>query len=144
MHRIGSHPLWIGHAGDVRDPRRLPNLDATALVDLALEEAPVHTPREFVYCRFPLVDGPGNAPNLLDAAVGMLAALLRARTPTLVSCGMGLSRAPAVAAAALALVTGRAPEECLEEVHRSTACDVHPALWQEVRAAWGRLGGAVQ
>jgi hypothetical protein len=50
-----------------------------------------------------------------------------------------MSRTPAVAAAALALVSG---EECDDWLTRLTAagpCDVSPALWRDVRAAWAEL-----
>jgi hypothetical protein len=45
--------------------------------------------RELVYCRFPLVDGAGNPPWLLRAAVETVAGFVRAGVPTLVFCGPG-------------------------------------------------------
>ena len=88
---------------------------------------------ELVYCRFPIVDGPGNPPWLLRAAIETVAALLRSNVPTLACCGAGMSRAPAVAAAALATGEGRPAEDFLEAIQHTGACDVSPGLWLDVR-----------
>src|SRR5262249_50717411 len=132
MRQILPYKLWLGHAGDGRNLRGLLAAGIAALVDLAQEEPPAPLVRELVYCRFPLIDGAGNPPWLLRAAVGMTAGLLRARVPTLVACGAGMSRSPAVVAAALALVQSRSAGECLLEISRSGPCDVVAGLWQEV------------
>ena len=94
-------PLWLGHAADAQDFKRILDLEITALVQLAAEEAPLQPPRELIYCRFPLVDGPGNDASLLSLAITTLANLLEKRKSVLVCCGAGLSRSPAVAAAVL-------------------------------------------
>ena len=52
--------------------------------------------------------------------------------PTLVSSGSGVSRAPAVVAAALSLVHQETPERCLQQVTRHHPSDVSPALWSDV------------
>ena len=52
-------------------------------------------------------------------AVGTVAALIRLRVPTLVCCGMGLSRSPALAAVALAIVRREPPDEVLRMIGRS-------------------------
>jgi hypothetical protein len=131
---IEPHSLWLGHAGDARDPGAALAHGLTALIDLAVNEPPAAITRELTYCRFPLVDGPGNPPWLLRAAVETTARLLRDGVPTLVRCSMGMSRSPAIAAAAVSMISGRAPEECLAEVLRSGAADVSPGLWREVVA----------
>ena len=51
--------LWIGNAGDARDPARVLRADVAAIVNLAAEELPPTLPRDILYCHFPLVDGPG-------------------------------------------------------------------------------------
>jgi hypothetical protein len=135
MRHITPHPLWLGHAGDVRDLRGVFDAGIAALVDLALNERPAAPPRELIYCRFPLVDGEGNDTALLRLAVGTAAILLRSGTPTLIYCANGMSRTPAVAACALAEVTGDPPEEALAYLGQFGASDVSPALWREVRAA---------
>lgn len=135
MRRVPGLPLWLGHLGDVRD---LPGLHAEgilAVVDLALDAPPASLARELAYCRFPLVDGAGNPPWLLRAAVETAAGLLRGGTPTLIGCGAGLSRSPCIAGAAIALVRGCPPAEGLMIAARSGAADVSPGLWAEVCAA---------
>jgi protein-tyrosine phosphatase len=132
MRQIGPYPLWLGHVGDVR---ALPNvLDAgiTALVDLAINEPPATITRELVYCRFPLVDGAGNPSRLLRAAIETTASLLRTHTPTLVFCASGMSRSPAIAAAALSLLTPASAADCLATVTQGGPRGVSPALWQDV------------
>jgi protein-tyrosine phosphatase len=105
-------------------------------VDVALGETPLAPPRDLTYCRFPLVDGAGNPAWLLRGAAQTAAGFLRSGTPTLVCCSAGMSRAPAVAAMALAIATGRPPEECLREV---AGGDVSPALWRELTASSGSV-----
>ena len=53
--------------------------------------------------------------------------------PTLVCCGGGLSRSPAVAAAALSIVHRTKPEECLEKIAEHSPTDVVPALWADLK-----------
>jgi protein-tyrosine phosphatase len=132
MNQILPHGLWIGHAGDDQNFRRLFDLGVEAVVELAVEEPPTVLPRELISCRFPLVDGLGNRIVLLSLAIHTLAALLRARVPTLVCCGGGMSRSPAVAAAALSVAFGEAPEECLKAVVLHHPGDVSPGLWNEI------------
>ena len=135
MRPIPDETLWLGHAGDVRDPRALLDAGITAVVDLALGEAPPRLPRDLVYCRFPIVDGPGNPPAVLRLAVETVACLLRTRMPALVYCSAGMSRSPAVVASALALVRGRTPQEWLERLAKDSPCDVSPGLWADILAS---------
>jgi protein-tyrosine phosphatase len=135
MRPVAGLPLWIGHVGTVRDPRALLSTGIRAVVDLALNEPPVVLPRELVYCRFPLIDGSGNPPWLLRAAIDCVANFLRFGTPTLVYCGAGISRSPCIAAAALACVRDWSTDEALAWVAKSGAMDVMPGLWAEVQAA---------
>lgn len=103
------------------------------MVDLAAADQPLAVPREMVYCRFPLLDGAGNPQWLLRAALETTAMFIRLEAPLLVFCGAGLSRSPAVAAAALRLATGQPPEDCLRRVAETGVADVSPALWSELR-----------
>ena len=91
-------------------------------------------PRELIYCRFPLLDGSGNRCELLSVAVRTVATLLEMKIPTLLCCGAGMSRSPAIAAAALARITQESPETWLKRVADQHPSDVSPGLWQEVRA----------
>lgn len=106
-----------------------------AVVDLALNELPAQVPRELSYQRFPLVDGAGNPPWLLRAAVDAVAGLVRSGTPTLVFCAAGMCRSPAIAAAALARANGGTPADALALVTQSGPCDVSPALWNDLLSA---------
>jgi hypothetical protein len=131
MRPVPPYPLWLGHAGDGRDLRGLLRAGVRALVDLALEEPPAPLVRELVYCRFPIIDGSGNPFWLLRAAVQTTAGLIRARVPTLVCCGAGMSRSPSLVAVALAMIEGRPPEEVLVRLLPTGKGDVSPGLWQE-------------
>jgi protein-tyrosine phosphatase len=135
MRQIPDHSLWLGHVGDARDVRGVLSTGVLAVVDLALNEPPVALTRELAYLRFPLIDGPGNPPWLLRAAVEAVAGLLRSGTPTLVFCSNGLSRSPCVAGAAVALVRDIPTTDGLALVARSGPADVSPGLWVELQAA---------
>src|SRR4051794_11993761 len=116
MRQVGEYPLWIGTARDARDIRAVLNAGVEAIVDLAVEEIPVQPTRELIYLRFPLVDGGGNEPKLLRAMLDAVIALVRGRIPTLVACGMGMSRSLAVAAVAFAAAHGGTPAEVLKTI----------------------------
>jgi protein-tyrosine phosphatase len=132
MNQIKPYPLWLGHAGDVRNFRSALDAGIQALVDLSREEPPADPPRELIYCRFPLLDGVGNDEGLLGLAVSTLASLIRMHIPTLVCCDLGLSRGPAVTAAALAMAHKESPEACLQRVMEHHHGDVSPGLWSEI------------
>ncbi len=132
MVQIQPHPLWIGNAGDARAFRELFDIGIGAVVQLAVEEPPLAPPRELVLCRFPLVDGTGNDAAMLVLAVDTVASLIRGGMRTLVCCGAGMSRSPAIAAAALAKVSGQSPSESLKVVAEHHGVDVHPGLWDDV------------
>jgi hypothetical protein len=137
MNQIIPHHLWIGHAGEGRDFRHLFDEGIRAVVEVAVEEPPSQPPRELVYCRFPLLDGADNDPDLLMLAIQTTTSLLRARLPTLVCCDNGMSRGPAVAAAALSLAQQVAPEECLARVAKHHPSDVSPGFWSDVTRVLG-------
>jgi protein-tyrosine phosphatase len=132
MNQIPPYPLWIGHAGDGRDHRCLLDHGIRAVVQLAVEEPPLQPPRELVYLRFPLRDGADNSDALLEMAVGVLASLIRQRVPTLVCCGAGMSRSPALAAVAIGLVSGEPAEEVLKRLLTGRPGDVSPGLWGQL------------
>lgn len=133
MRQVPGLSLWIGHVGDVRDLDGIHAAGIVAVVDLAMNEPPAALTRELTYCRFPLIDGSGNPSWLLRMAVETVACLLRSGTPTLVSCGMGLSRSPCIAGAAIARVRGCPTAEGLAIATQSAAADVSPGLWAEVQ-----------
>ena len=59
MREILPDKLWIGNAGDGRDPERLLRAGVVAVINLAAEEPSPVLPRGMVYCRFPIMDGAG-------------------------------------------------------------------------------------
>jgi protein-tyrosine phosphatase len=132
VRQVSPYWLWLGHAGDGGNFPAIYDAGIRALVQLALEEPALQPPRELLYCRIPLLDGAGNRDDTLFLAVRTVADLVQRRVPTLVCCGAGMSRAPAVAAAALALVEQAPPEECLRRLAEHHPADVTPGLWNEV------------
>ena len=131
MREIVPRLVWLGNAKDARDTGRLLESGIAALVDLAVEESPPQPAREMVYCRFPLLDGDGNPAALLHAAICATACLIRKRVPTLVCCGSGMSRSPAVVSVALAVVHADTPDRCLQQVVAGSPHDVSPRLWND-------------
>ncbi|MFO0929884.1 MAG: hypothetical protein U0736_23135 [Gemmataceae bacterium] len=134
MRPVPGRLLWLGHVGDLRDPRALLNAGVGAVVELADSEPMAMLPRELIRCRFPLSDGGGNPPWLLRLAAETVAALLRGGVPTLVCCGAGMSRSVCVAAAAVALVERRPLDDTVREVATTGPADVAPGLLTELAA----------
>ena len=132
MRRIGNRALWIGPAINTAGLRAVHEQGIEALVDLAINEPVPQLTRELIYCRFPIVDGSGNRPELLRIAIMTTAHLIRTGMPTLVFCSGGMSRSPAIAAAALAVASGQSPEGCLVEVIASGPRDLSPSLWSDL------------
>jgi protein-tyrosine phosphatase len=108
-----------------------------AVVDLALNEPPTILTREMSYCRFPLIDGPGNPRWLVRAAVETTAALIRGGVATLIYCGAGMSRTPCIAGAALAMARGWPLSEGLAVVTGAGPADLSPGLWSEITSVLG-------
>ncbi len=137
MRQVPGYPLWLGHAGDGRDAQAIFDAGIVAVVDLAAEEPSAGLPRGLVYCRFPLADGAGNPAWLLAAAVDGVAHLITAGVPTLVACSAGMSRTPAVAAAALARCRGVSLAAGLTIVAAAGPADVSPGLLADLRRPAG-------
>lgn len=55
MREILPGRLWIGNAGDGRDPERLLEAGIAAVVNLAAEERAPVLPRDMVVCHFPRI-----------------------------------------------------------------------------------------
>jgi predicted protein tyrosine phosphatase len=138
MREILPGVLWIGNASDGRTPERLLEAGIGAVLSLAAEELTPALPRSMIQCHFPIQDGEQEDDAVLHAALQTLVALLRSRIPTLVYCGVGMSRSPALAAAALAIVQGGSPELWLRRIVEGHPHDVSPRLWQAVRRALDR------
>ena len=128
MRQIPSYPLWLGHTGDARNLPLVLSTGIVAIVDLAIDEPPPKLTRELVYCRFPLLDGAGNPEWILRSAIETVEGLLRSQTPTLVFCGAGMSRSPAIAATGIARVSGLSLAECLGLIWQTGPVDLSPGL----------------
>src|SRR5580698_4775117 len=111
MRQIEELSLWIGTARDARDIKNVLSLGIKAIVDLALEEIPIQPTRDLVYLRFPLLDGTGNPTWLMQAAIKIVSECIRSRVPTLIACGAGMSRSPAITAIAAAPFLGVEPAD---------------------------------
>jgi len=133
MREIVPGILWLGNSADARDLQRVLDVGMVALIDLAAEDPMPAMPRSIVYCRFPIADGGQASKPVLRIAIETVASLLKNEVPTLVFCGAGMSRSPAVAAAALAIVLGGSPDERLNEVVSDHPHDVSSRLWADVR-----------
>jgi protein-tyrosine phosphatase len=132
MNEITPYPVLVGHAADGRAIKELLDQGVRAIVQLAAEEPPIVTPRDLVFCRFPLEDGSGNDADLLSLAITSVAHLVSRGVRTLVCCGAGMSRAPAVVAAALSIVEHRDPGSALKFVTQLHPADVVPGFWKDV------------
>lgn len=133
MREIIPQTLWIGNARDARNVKSVLDLGISAIIDLAMEEPPVTFPREIVYCRLPLVDGEENNPPVLQTAIETLVRFIEAEVPTLVACSGGMSRSPAIVAAALSKINATSFDEAIKQIASIGPCDVAPGLWNEIQ-----------
>lgn len=138
MNRIEPDGLWIGNARDGRAFETLFEHGIGAIVQVALDEEPLRPPRDFISLRFPLVDGAGNDPAVVELAIGSVVSLLQQAIPALVCCGGGMSRSPAIAAAALGIVKHVPIEDALKCISRFRQTDISPGLWADIVACPGR------
>ncbi len=134
MTRILPHTVWIGSVGTLRDLANLHAIGIRAIVHLAYEEAPPVLPREFITLRFPLLDGEGNDSDLLKLAIDSVTRLLDSEFATLVCCQAGLSRSPAIVAAAIARHTRQPFAVALRNVANLHPCAIHPSLYRQVES----------
>jgi protein-tyrosine phosphatase len=134
MIEVETGSLWLGNASEAREFRGLFDAEIAAVVDVAWDEPPAQLPRELVYCRFPLVDSDGNSAAMLTLAVQTVVNLLVAGQRTLVACNAGMSRSPAVAAAALSVVRGEEPDRVLSQIGELRSLEVSPRLWEQLIA----------
>lgn len=135
MYEIFPSRLWAGNIRDARDVRNVLNLGVEAIVDLACNEMPVTVPRDITYLRFPVIDATGNSPQLLRLAVETTVTLIGNEIPVFVFCSAGISRTPAILAAAIAIARRRDADTVLKELGEQMPHDVLPGLWNEVKEA---------
>jgi protein-tyrosine phosphatase len=144
MREVISGTLWIGNALDARDVTGVLGLGITAIIDLAIEEPPIQFPRDIACCRFPLIDGSSNQPAILRAAIETTVTLIKSGTPTLVACGAGMSRSPAIVAAAMATLEGGTLSEALGRLTAGQPHDVSPSLLAEISDVMTAIGQVSQ
>jgi protein-tyrosine phosphatase len=132
MREILSAKLWLGTAADSHNLGVVMQNGILAVVDLAIEEQPPRIPRSIAYCRFPIMDGQQGVKGILRAAITTVVTLLENQLPTLVCCSAGMSRSPAVVAAALAITQGGSPDARLREVVTGHPHDISPRLWKDI------------
>jgi hypothetical protein len=144
MNEITPYCVWVGHAADGHAFEALFERGIQAIVQVAAEEAPIPVPRDMIFCRFPLEDGSGNDVDLLSLAITSVAHLVSRGVATLVCCGGGMSRSPAVVAAALSIIERRDPGSALKFVTQLHAADVLPGFWDEVCRVVETLQGVEQ
>ena len=133
MREVIPNVLWIGNAHDARDVKGVLARGIGVVIDLAIEEPPIQFPRDIVYCRFPLLDGEGNSPALLQSAVYTTANFVNAKQPTLVACSGGMSRSPIIVSAVLAKIESLELSAAVERVTATGPCDFSPGLWNDVQ-----------
>jgi hypothetical protein len=133
MRLIPDFPLWLGHAGDLRDLRAILSAGIQAVVELAAEEPVPMLTRDLVSYRFPIVDGEANPDWLLRAAIEAVTGMVAAGVSTLVTCGAGMSRSPVITAAALSRHSGERLETVLERLLQGGPSDVSPNLLADVQ-----------
>lgn len=144
MREAITNYLWLGNAMEARDISAILGLRIIAVIDLAMEEPAIHFPRDIVYCRIPLVDGSGNRPEIIRAAVDLTTSLIDSRVPTLVACGAGMSRSPIIVAAALARVDGRSLEQALDDITMGVAHDVSTSSMGRNQSGVREMDGRVR
>lgn len=130
--------LWTGNALKARNIRAILDAGIEAIVDLAIEEPPISATRELICCRIPLSDGAGNSNARIALAVETICKLIESGTPTLVACSAGMSRSPAIAAAALSRLQGVGFAETLTRIAEAGTSDVSPALLADIVSAVGK------
>lgn len=139
MYEIHRELLWLGHAGDVREPGPLFDAGITAVVDLAFEEPPAQLPRELIYCRFPLNDGHGNEPSVLLHSVQTVVDFIGAGRRTLIGCSAGMSRSPTIAAFSLAAYLSQRPEDVVARIAGLKTLEINAGLWSDVSDVFSRV-----
>jgi protein-tyrosine phosphatase len=144
MREVIPDKLWIGNALDARDVPGVLGLGITAIIDLAIEEPPIQFPRDITNCRFPLIDGSGNPPAIMRAAIETTATFIASGTPTLVACGAGMSRSPAIVAAAMATSERITLVDALGKLIAEQPHDVSPSLLAEISDVMPAIGRVSQ
>lgn len=139
MRQVKSRELWIGHAGDLNNPRAIRACSIGAVMELADSETFAALQRDLIRLRFPISDGGENPIWLLQLAAESLAGLMRARIGVLVCCSAGMSRSIGIAATGLALVERMSIADAMSIVAESGPMDVSPGLFIQIQEVYSRI-----
>jgi len=139
MHEIHPNLLWLGNASDVREPIPLFEAGISAVVDLAAEESPALLPRQFIYCRFPLLDGSGNTASVLLNCIQTIVDFLDTKTRTLVACSAGMSRSPVITSFALAAFLGQSPDQVVKRIGTIRSLELKSDLWKDASNVFSQV-----
>lgn len=128
--------IAVGSRFDAADYPRLREDGMTAVLNVAWDldivyPCPSDEPHMFAieYQKVGLIDGPGNLPETLMAAVWMLGQLAERHDRILVHCHAGVSRSATVTALHIATTDGESFLESLNRVRqRRTVANPHIAL----------------
>lgn len=129
MRQVVDRPLWLGHAGDLRDPRTVLTMGIEAVVELADQEPLAVLPRDLIRCRFPLSDDVNNPAWLIRLAAETVPTFLRRNVPVVVCCSVGMSRSVCIAAAGVAFFDGRSFDDVVREIAGRGPADVSPGFF---------------
>jgi hypothetical protein len=132
LRKVPGYFLWIGHAGDLADPRPILDAGIEAVVELADSEPFATLPRSLIRCRFPVSDDGENRPEWLRSAIFAIAELVRLEIPTLVACSAGMSRSVLLASAAIASASAEPFADVLRQLTTDGPVDLSPALADQV------------
>ena len=127
--------MWIGHAGDLNNPREILNQGVQAIIELADNEPMAILPRDLIRCRFPINDGAEERLWLLRLATETTAALFRAKVPVLVCCSSGMSRSVCIAAGALVIAERVPLKTAVSLIANEGPTDVSPILFNRLQEA---------
>ncbi|MBL8822087.1 MAG: dual specificity protein phosphatase family protein [Planctomycetia bacterium] len=135
MRNIPGETIWIGHAGDLKNPQALYDLGIEAVVELADSETFATLPRDLIRLRIPLSDGGDNPLWKLKLGAITVAELIRSNISVMLCCSAGMSRSVCIAAGSLSIVRKITLVEALKQVTSHGPADISPMLLEQLRQA---------
>ena len=120
MRKVTGFPLWLGHAGDVRDPAAVLEAGISAVVCVAGSEPVPSLPAQAAsIAAFRWSTAPTIQSGFCERRSRRWRGCCAPGLPHCCTVRAGISRSPAVAGAAIALASGCSPEEGLIAATRS-------------------------
>jgi len=122
--------LYVGNMQDAKVAQPLTDAGITAILNVSYEnDDPVYFVKQMRYIKIGLADSSENTKYMRDLAINALVALLNEGETVLVHCSAGVSRAPFVAAQALAKIENKDPDLMLQEIRNERTIVIKGALW---------------